>query len=88
MTNTRSRIIAAAFAAVTLAGALAATSNEAQAGSGHHFGVGLGIGLVTGALVGAAASNAYAGPVYRECHFVRRYNHWGGWRLVKVCNYY
>jgi hypothetical protein len=88
MTNTRSKIIAAALAAVTLAGTFAATSGQAQAGSYHKFGVGLGIGFATGALVGAAASGAFAGPVYRECHYVRRYNHWGEWRLVKVCNYY
>ena len=87
MTNTRTRIIAAAFAAVTLAGALATTTNQAQAGSHHHFGVGLGIGFATGALVGAAVAS---GPVYvdRECHYVRRYNRWGEPRLIKVCNYY
>ena len=88
MTKTRSKIIAAALAAVTLAGALATTSNEAQAGSYKNFGVGLGIGFATGAIAGAAASGAFAAPVYRECHFVRRYNHWGEPRLIKVCNYY
>jgi hypothetical protein len=87
--STRSKIIAAALTAVTLTGALAITSNKAHAGSGH-FGVGLGIGLVTGALVGAAASHAHVAPVYvdRECYFKRRYNKWGKPYLIKVCNYY
>jgi hypothetical protein len=54
------------------------------------FGVGLGIGLAAGAIIGAAAaSSAYAGPVYvdRECRYVRRYDAWGNVYVTKVCDY-
>jgi hypothetical protein len=79
-----SKTIAAALAAVTLATALTATS-AAQARP--RFGAGLGIGLAAGALIGAAAVSTYGGPVYvRECHYVRRYDNWGNYYLIKVCD--
>jgi hypothetical protein len=82
--NTRSKFIAATLAAVTLAGAVVATSGDAQARP--RFGTGLGIGLAVGALAGATIAS---GPVYvrRDCYFVRRYNRWGDPRLIKVCDY-
>jgi len=82
---TKSKTIAAALAALTLATALTATS-AAQARP--RFGAGLGIGLAAGALIGAAAVGTYGGPVYvyRECHYVRRYDNWGNHYLVKVCD--
>ena len=86
---TKSKTIAAALAALTLAGALTVTSGQAEAHP--KFGTGLGIGLAVGALVGAAAaSNAYAEPAYgyRECHYVHRYNRWGYVRVIKVCEIY
>lgn len=91
MTNKFStKTLTAALAALTLAGALAATSGEAQARP--RFGTALGIGIVAGTLIGvAAASHAYAGPTYvtggyGECRYVERYNRWGHLRVVKICD--
>lgn len=50
---TKSKITAAALAALTLAGSLVITSGSAQAHS--HWGTGVGIGFAAGALIGAAA---------------------------------
>lgn len=86
---TKSKFTGAALATLALVGCLVATSGNAQAHP--RFGVGLGIGIATGALIGAAAaSGAYAGPVYgyRECRYVERYDRWGNIRLIKVCNVY
>jgi len=82
---TKSKIITAALAAVTLATALTVTG-AAQARP--RFGAGLGIGLAAGAVLGAAAVTTYDGPVYvyRECHYVHRYDAWGNRYLVKVCD--
>jgi zinc transporter ZupT len=82
--------ITAVLAALTLTGTLAATSGSAQAHS--HWGAGVGIGFAAGALIGAAATNAYAGPVYvtpgyRDCRLVERYDRWGNVRLVRICDY-
>ncbi len=82
----RSKIAALAIAAVTLTGAFAATSQEAQASK---LGVGLAIGAAAGALI---ASGAYAGshygyyePAYR-CHWVKRYNGYGHYiGKARVC---
>jgi hypothetical protein len=88
---TKSKITAATLTALTLAGALAATSGTAQAHS--HWGTGVGIGIAAGALIGAAAvSNGYAGPVYvtpgyRDCRLVERYDRWGNVRVIRVCDY-
>lgn len=75
----RSKIAAVAIAAVTLTGAFAATSQEAQAGS--KFGVGLAVGIGAGALL---ASGAYAGGYYGHghyapvrCHWVKRFDAYG-----------
>jgi len=42
------------------------------------------------ALVGIAASSAYASPVidpgYRECRYVERFDRWGNVRTIKVCD--
>jgi hypothetical protein len=86
-TMTKSKIIAAALAAVTLTGAVIGTSAPAQAyHHHHHFGPALGIGLAIGTIA-AAASNAYAEPVY-ECRYVKRYNRWGERRIIKICERY
>jgi hypothetical protein len=88
---TKPKITAVTLAALTLAGTLAATSGSAQAHS--HWGTGVGIGIAAGALIGAAAaSSAYAGPVYvtpgyRDCRLVERYDRWGNLRIVQVCGY-
>ena len=81
---TKSKTIAAALAALTLAASIVATSGEAQARP--RFGVGLGLGFAAGALVGIAASNAYASPGYRECRYVERFDRWGNVRTIKVCD--
>ena len=85
----KSKFTAPVLATLALAGCLVATSGDAQAHP--RCGVGLGIGIATGALIGAAAaSGAYAGPVYgyRQCRFVERYDRWGNIRLIKVCDVY
>ncbi len=85
---TKSKIIAAALAAVTLTGAVVGTSAPAFAWHPHHhhgFGA-LGVGLAIGTIAAAAAaSNAYAEPAY-ECRYVKRYNRWGELRVVKICD--
>ncbi len=86
---TKSKIIAATVAAVTLTGAVLGTSAPAFAWHSHHhhgFGPGLGIGLAIGTIAAAAAaSNAYAEPAY-ECRYVKRYNRWGELRVIKICD--
>ncbi len=74
----RSKIAAVAITAITLTGAFAATSQEAQASK---FGTGLAIGIGAGALI---ASGAYAGGYYGHgyyapvrCHWVKRFDHYG-----------
>lgn len=93
LTKSLTKSLTAALAAITLFGALAASSSESQARPRH--GAALGFGIVAGTLIGAAiASNAYAGPAYvvepeyRECRYVERYNRWGHLRVVKVCSPY
>lgn len=85
---TKTRTITAALAALTLATAFAATSGEAQAHP--RWGWAIGAGVVTGAIVGAAVANSYAGPAYvyepgYRCRFVTRYDAWGYPHAVKVC---
>jgi zinc transporter ZupT len=82
---TKSKTIAAAFAA--LATAFAVTSSPAEAHS--HWGPGIGLGFAAGALIGAAAvsSNSYYyAPGYSECRFVNRLDRWGNVRTIKVCD--
>jgi hypothetical protein len=87
---TKSKTIAAALAALTLATALTVMSGEAQARP--RFATGLGIGLAAGALVGIAASSTYIGPAYvevpayRDCRLAERYDRWGNLRTVRVCD--
>jgi anaerobic C4-dicarboxylate transporter len=84
--------ITVALAALTLAGTLVATSGSAQAHPS--WGTGVGIGIAAGALIGAAAAtNAYAGPVYvtpgyRDCRLVERFDRFGNVRLVRICGFY
>ncbi len=83
---TKTKIIAAALASLTLATSFTVIGGEAQARP--RFGAGLGFGLVAGALVGAAvASNSYYyAPDYRECRYVERMDRWGNLRVIKVCD--
>ena len=85
---TKSKTIAAALAAITLATTFTAIGGEAQARP--RFGSGLAIGLAAGALIGAAAaSNSYYyGSGYRECRYVERVDRWGNLRTIRVCDVY
>ena len=81
---TKSKTIAAALAALTLA---TAVGGEVQARP--RFGVGLGVGLAAGALIGAAvASSTNAAPAYgySDCRYVERYDRWGNLRTIRVCD--
>ncbi len=83
---TKSKIIAAALAALALAASLTVTSGQAQAYP--KFGKALGIGLAVGTVIGAAAaSNRYAVPDYidGECRYIERYDRLGRLRVFKVC---
>jgi hypothetical protein len=78
------KTVAAALAAIALIGALAVSTQDAEARRwGRGFGIGLGIGLLG---VGAG-SYAYGTPYYvRECEWVERYDRYGRYRgLRKVC---
>ena len=88
------KTIAAVLTALTLVSMLAATSGQAQAKS---WGTGLGIGLAAGALVGAAAVSGgygyYGAPAYvvapaYGCRNVGRYDTWGNYRVIRVCDVY
>ena len=80
----KSRSIAAALAALTLATTFTAFGGQAQAHSHWgHRGWGLGAGIVAGTLIGVAASNAYYAPA---CRYVPAYDRWGNLRTVKVCD--
>jgi len=83
---TKTKTIAAALAALTLATTFTAIGGQAQAHPHFGHGWGIGAGFVAGTLIGAAAtSNAYYAPGYTECHYVNRYDRWGNLRTVKVC---
>ena len=88
---TKSKTIAAALAALTLATTFMTFGHEAQARP--RFGTGLGIGLAAGALIGIAASSAYGSgyyvtPGYRDCRYVERFDRWGNLRTIRVCDVY
>ena len=53
-----------------------------------HHGWGIGAGFVVGTLIGAAAasSNAYYDEPLTPCRYVGRYDRWGNFRTVKVCD--
>ncbi|HEY0218392.1 MAG TPA: hypothetical protein VGC26_01295 [Afipia sp.] len=88
----KTRLAAAAIAALTLTGGIAATTSQAQAG---HHGGGLGIGIAAGLLAGAViANNAYAEPAYvvdygpRRCGWVRQVDAYGNYvGRVRSCAY-
>lgn len=78
----KTKLAAVALAAVTLTGAIAATTGEAAAGP--KFGPAIGLGIAAGAAIGlAAASTAYAHP-YRAYGYYQPV----GCRWVPVHNYY
>jgi hypothetical protein len=79
---TKSKTIATALAALTLATTFTAFSGEAQARP--RWGWGLGAGLAAGTLIGIAAANSAYAPGY-SCHLEDRIDRWGNLRTVKVC---
>ena len=86
---TKSKTIATALAALTLATTFTAIGGQAQAHPHFRHGYGLGIGLAAGTLIGIAAATsgpAYVAPGYTECHYVGRYDLCGNLRTVKVCD--
>lgn len=89
----KSKLAALALATVTIAGGLAATTQTADAKwKGHHWGA-AGVGFAAGALIGAAAANAYAPGYYAyggySCRWVPQYNQFGYYiGKTKVCGYY
>lgn len=85
---TKSKTIAAALTALTLATTFTAIGGQAQAHPHFGHGWGIGAGFVAGTLIGAAAaSSAYSyAPGYTECRYVGRYDRWGNWYRVKICD--
>jgi len=84
---TKSKTIAAALAALTLATTFTAVGGQAQAHPHFGHGWGLDAGFVAGTLIGAAAASSYTyAPGYAECRYVGRYDRWGNLRTVKVCD--
>ena len=76
------KTLAAALAAIALIGAVAVSTQDAEARRwGRGFGIGLGIGLLS------AGSYAYGSPYYvRQCQWVERYDRYGNYRGVReVC---
>jgi hypothetical protein len=86
----KSRIAAIALVAVTAAGAMASTTQQAQA-KGPGIGFGIAAGLAGAAIVGSAvaASNGYYGYDYGyRCGWVRQYDVYGNYMgRVRTCNY-
>jgi hypothetical protein len=89
--STKTKIAAVALAAVTLAGAIAASTGEASAKP--KFGPALGFGLVAGTAIGlAAASSAYGTPAYGYygggCRWAPRFNAFGQYvGSVRICGW-
>ena len=79
---TKSKTIAAAFAALTLATTFTAVGGQAQAHP--RWGWGVGAGFAAGTLIGIAAANSAYAPGY-NCHLEDRIDRWGNLRTVKVC---
>ena len=94
------KILAGALAALTLGGALAATTTPAAAydrgwhggyahGGGYYRGgYGRGYGVGVAALTGLAVGAALAGPAYYgpPCRIEMRWNpYWGNYERVRVC---
>jgi uncharacterized protein (DUF697 family) len=84
---TKSKTIAAALAALTLAATFTAIGGQAQAHPHFGHGWGIGAGFVAGTLIGAAAASGYTyAPGYTDCRYVDRYDRRGNLRTVKVCD--
>jgi hypothetical protein len=90
MSSLKTRIAAAALAALTLGAATIGSTSQAEARWGWG---GVGVGIAAGALIGAAAaSSAYSQPAYvyggPRCHWIRQYDAFGYYvGRARVCNY-
>jgi hypothetical protein len=87
----KTRIAAAALAALAVTGTIASTTPQAQA-KPFGLGWGVGAGLVGAAIVGSAiaASNDgyYYGGGYRRCGWVRQFDAYGNYMgRVRSCGY-
>jgi len=79
---TKSKLAAAALAALVLAGAVTATTGQAQA---KPFRPGFGLGLGIGLAAGTAFSSGYS---YHHCRWAPRFNRWGDYiGSVRVCSW-
>jgi hypothetical protein len=95
----KSKIAAVALVAVTAAGAMASTTQQAEARGGRNVGLGIAAGLLGAAVVGSAiaASEGYYGPGYTygygggygyRCGWVRQFDAYGNYMgRVRTCNY-
>ena len=87
------KIAAGTLAALTITvGALATSTNEAQAWPKKHWGPAIGLGIAAGVIGSAAyaatAPGYYVGPGYgyTSCRYVERYDVYGNYRGTrKVC---
>ena len=86
----KSKIAAFALVALTAAGTIASSTQQAEA-KGPGYGYGIAAGLAGAAIVGSAtaANDAYGyGYGYRRCGMVRQYDAWGNYiGRARVCNY-
>ncbi|QDM18915.1 hypothetical protein FNL55_24795 [Tardiphaga sp. vice352] len=88
----KTRIAAFALVALTAAGTIASSTQQAEA-KGPGYGYGIAAGLAGAAIVGSAiaASDGYGygyGYGYRRCGLVRQYDAWGHYvGRTRVCNY-
>jgi hypothetical protein len=88
----KTKIAAFALVALTAAGTIASSTQQAQAkGPGYGYGYGIAAGLAGAAIVGSAiaANDTYGyGYGYRRCGLVRQYDAWGNYvGRTRVCNY-
>ena len=84
----KTRIAAAALAALAVTGTIASTTQSAEA---KGLGWGIGAAVVGAAVVGsaiAASNDGYYYDGYRRCVWVRQYNSYGDYiGRVRSCNY-
>ena len=84
----KTRIAAAALAALAVTGTIASTTQSAEA---KGLGWGIGAAVVGAAVVGsaiAASNDGYYYDGYRRCVWVRQYNPYGDYiGRVRSCNY-
>ena len=86
----KSKLAALALATLAVTGAVASSTQQAQAkGPGIGFGVAAGVlGAVAVGSAIAASETGYYGYGYRRCGWVRQFDAYGNYvRRVRTCNY-